>query len=166
MTRSRRNGEEALPEQQRSSPAVGQAPARFALRLFGGVELCDSVVSGARNRRLVALLAARRNEWVSKWDIINALWDGDPPNSAESTLSAMLSRLRGAREPSTSLALPNANSGNYTLTAIRKDAISTSLSFVPRNSWPIRSPTMSQHTRHSNCGVAFRLVSSRANTLY
>ena len=68
-------------------------------------------VPGAEERLLLAVLAAGVPEPVSADRLIEALWNGDPPDAALESLRAHLRRLRAALEPG----LPERSSGQYVL---------------------------------------------------
>lgn len=47
-------------------------------------------------RRALAVLAERRGEVITVGTLIDALWDGEPPERADRNVAALISRLRGA----------------------------------------------------------------------
>lgn len=49
----------------------------------------------SRHKRLLAVLLASTNDWVSTDRLIDVLWAGDPPGSARSNLHTYVYRLRG-----------------------------------------------------------------------
>ena len=75
-------------------------------------------VGGARLRRLLILLALEPGRVVSVADLVDALWEGDPPAAAGNALQALVSRLRRAVP-----GLPvDARPGGYRL-ALGRDAV-------------------------------------------
>ncbi len=65
------------------------------VRLFGGVELSDTPPEAYLERRLVAVLAARRNQQpINASDLIDVVWNSRPPKAAESSLYSKVSRVR------------------------------------------------------------------------
>jgi DNA-binding SARP family transcriptional activator len=71
-------------------------PAR--VQLLGPLELVGSdgalPVSGAKERRLLAVLAVHSGEVVADDRLVDALWDGNPPRTAAKTLQNYVLRLR------------------------------------------------------------------------
>jgi len=76
---------------------VSKAPLR--LRLLGPLtvegELSAPVPTG-KARRVLAVLAQRRGEYVPVAALVDALWDTDPPERADRNVAALVSRLRRA----------------------------------------------------------------------
>jgi DNA-binding SARP family transcriptional activator len=70
------------------------------VRVLGSLEvLCGGspvVISGAKERALVVLLALREGRIVPVERLIEWLWDGRPPASADATLRVLISRVRKA----------------------------------------------------------------------
>ena len=64
------------------------------------------VLGGRRQRWLLALLLVEPGRVVSSDRLIDELWVGDPPRSAEGTLRVYVSRLRSALGETTLLARP------------------------------------------------------------
>jgi DNA-binding SARP family transcriptional activator/tetratricopeptide (TPR) repeat protein len=69
------------------------------LRLVGTFRVVDAagaevVVGSPKARRLLALLAARRGQVVAPERLVDALWDGRPPEHPERNLATLVSRLR------------------------------------------------------------------------
>ncbi|MGH9040208.1 MAG: AfsR/SARP family transcriptional regulator, partial [Acidimicrobiia bacterium] len=70
------------------------------VRVLGTVGVADPATGthaplGSRSQRLIlAVLAARAGETVSTDVLVDALWDDDPPRTAEHTLRTYVSRLR------------------------------------------------------------------------
>jgi DNA-binding SARP family transcriptional activator len=56
-------------------------------------------LGGQKERALLALLLTRPNQVVSVGAIVDGLWGGQPPRSAEKTLQSYVVRLRRALEP-------------------------------------------------------------------
>jgi len=67
------------------------------------------LVPGAKERLLLAVLAAGAPDVQSADRIVESLWNGDPPVSARKSLQAHVVRLRSALEP----ARPKGSSGRY-----------------------------------------------------
>ena len=92
-------------------------------RLLGPIEAIRDVHSlplgGAKPRALLALLLLHANEVVSRDRLIEALWPGRPPGSAEHSLDVQVSRLRKAFAPDELLLT---RSGGYVL-EVESDAI-------------------------------------------
>src|SRR3954451_4279727 len=66
-------------------------------------------VPGAKERLLLAVLAAGAPGVASTARIVESLWNGDPPVSARKSLQAHVVRLRSALEPDR----PKGSSGRY-----------------------------------------------------
>ena len=66
-------------------------------------------IPGAKERLLLAVLAADARRVVSTERLVEALWDGDAPPSARKSLQAHLVRLRTALEPGR----PRGSTGRY-----------------------------------------------------
>lgn len=75
------------------------SPARLRLRLLGPFtvegELSAPMPTG-KARRVLAVLAQRRGEFVSVTALVEALWDGGAPERADRNIAALVSRLRRA----------------------------------------------------------------------
>ena len=78
-------------------------PRQTELRLAGafsvareGSVLPDGAVGSRKARMLLALLAVERQQRISVERIVDVLWDGEPPASAERIVASLVSRLRGA----------------------------------------------------------------------
>ena len=56
------------------------------------------VISGAKERLVLALLLLRAGEVVSRDDLVDALWGDDPPASGVKTLQGYVARVRRALE--------------------------------------------------------------------
>src|SRR5215213_10027619 len=72
-------------------------------------ELAPIVVSGAKERLLLAVLAREAPGVVSTDRLTDALWNGDPPVSAHKSLQAHVVRLRSSLEPGR----PRGSTGRY-----------------------------------------------------
>jgi DNA-binding SARP family transcriptional activator/ABC-type transport system substrate-binding protein len=92
-------------------------------RLLGPIEAVREdrslPLGGAKPRALLALLLLHANEVVSRDRLIEALWPGRPPGSAEHSLDVQVSRLRKAFAPDELLLT---RSGGYAL-EVGPDAI-------------------------------------------
>src|SRR5688572_28373780 len=66
-------------------------------------------VSGAQERLLLAVLVAGAPETLSTERLIEGVWDGRPPESADEALSVRIASLRHCLEPR----LPPHSSGRY-----------------------------------------------------
>src|SRR3954471_15590918 len=93
-----------------------QCTYRRRMRIVGlgplQVETDDRVpvlVPGAKERLLLAVLAAGAPGVVSTDSLTETLWDGDPPVSARKSLQAHVVRLRSSLEPDR----PKGSSGRY-----------------------------------------------------
>ena len=93
------------------------------LELLGGVRLfvdgAEIVMQRGRHRELLALLALRSSEPASTVALLDALWEGEAPTSAESTLYGYISLLRkaiGARHVVSA-------GGGYQLTGVTIDLL-------------------------------------------
>ena len=73
-------------------------PAPLRLRLLGPftVEGEWAPVPVGNARRVLALLAVRLGELVPLSTIVDALWEGDPPERADRNVAALISRVRRA----------------------------------------------------------------------
>jgi DNA-binding SARP family transcriptional activator len=58
--------------------------------------LADAALAGPQGRLLLAFLATRRNQPISKTQVIDALWGSRTPPSADTTINAITSKLRAA----------------------------------------------------------------------
>jgi DNA-binding SARP family transcriptional activator len=54
----------------------------------------EGALRGLQGRMLFAFLVLHRDRAVSRSELIDALWPNDAPQSAQATLSTLLSRLR------------------------------------------------------------------------
>jgi DNA-binding SARP family transcriptional activator/tetratricopeptide (TPR) repeat protein len=69
------------------------------LRLIGPFTVLGELpapVPVGKARRALAVLAERAGEFVSVADLVDALWDADPPERADRNVAALISRLRRA----------------------------------------------------------------------
>ena len=79
--------------------------ADWQIRLCGPIEIraggreLESGLPGRQGRLLLAYLAWHRDRSCPRRELIDALWPDDPPASADSALSALLSKLRRALGP-------------------------------------------------------------------
>jgi DNA-binding SARP family transcriptional activator/WD40 repeat protein len=76
-----------------------------------GDDAAPIAVPGAKERLLLAVLAAGAPATVSADRIVESLWDGQPPETARKSLQAHVVRLRSALEPDR----PKGSSGRYVL---------------------------------------------------
>ncbi|HTI43478.1 MAG TPA: BTAD domain-containing putative transcriptional regulator [Vicinamibacterales bacterium] len=58
--------------------------------------LSDGALAGPQGRLLFAFLATRRNQPISKTEVIDAVWGTRTPPSADTTINAITSKLRAA----------------------------------------------------------------------
>lgn len=69
-------------------------------RILGPVEVVDGervvALAGAKHRALLAMLLLHANEVVSTERLIDALWEGNPPETARKALQVYVSQLRKA----------------------------------------------------------------------
>jgi DNA-binding SARP family transcriptional activator/basic membrane lipoprotein Med (substrate-binding protein (PBP1-ABC) superfamily) len=72
-------------------------------RLLGALEVVDGgrrvALGGARQRALLTLLLLHRNEVLTPDRIVDDLWHGDPPRTAQHIVRVYVSQLRKALEP-------------------------------------------------------------------
>ncbi|HEU5363177.1 MAG TPA: AfsR/SARP family transcriptional regulator, partial [Gaiellaceae bacterium] len=72
-------------------------------RLLGALEVVDGgrrvALGGARQRALLTLLLLHRNEVLTSERIVDELWSGDPPRTAQHVVRVYVSQLRKALEP-------------------------------------------------------------------
>ena len=72
----------------------------IALNVLGPVEVRRGgalvPIEGLKRRQLLAVLVAARGSEVSVDRLGEALWEGEPPESARATLQSHVSRLRRA----------------------------------------------------------------------
>jgi DNA-binding SARP family transcriptional activator len=73
-------------------------------RVLGSLEAIGDdgrpvLLGGPRERALLALLLTRPNQVVPVDAIVDGLWSGQPPRTAEKTLQVYVVRLRRALEP-------------------------------------------------------------------
>lgn len=85
-----------------TAPPAEIAPAtrvylcgRVALERDGTV-LRDSALGGAQGRMLLAFLGTRRTRLASRLETVEALWGASPPPSVDTSLNAVVSKLRAA----------------------------------------------------------------------
>ena len=68
------------------------------LRLLGPFEVADGertlAIGGGRQRKLLAILALRANEFVGSERLIEELWGERPPPTAAKALQGYVSQLR------------------------------------------------------------------------
>lgn len=83
-----------------------QPAAGWYLRLVGVVKVSSTAdswesraVGSRKARTLLALLGAQRQNDVSVDQVIDALWDGAPPQEPEANVATLVSRLRGRFGP-------------------------------------------------------------------
>jgi DNA-binding response OmpR family regulator len=97
-------GAGGAPEQDGSDTELHQASERrVEYRVLGPVEVTEHgspvAVGGPKERTLLAVLLARVNAVVSVDAVVDALWSGRPPRTAERTVAAYVARLRAVVEP-------------------------------------------------------------------
>jgi DNA-binding SARP family transcriptional activator/WD40 repeat protein/energy-coupling factor transporter ATP-binding protein EcfA2 len=85
------------------APPFEPAGRGLSFRVLGPVEVVDVrgpvSVGGPKERLVLAHLLARVNTTVSVDALVEGVWAGEPPRSAERTLQAYVARLRKALEP-------------------------------------------------------------------
>ena len=86
-----------LPRAQGVVPARIQLCGRVVIELDG--RRVEAELPGRQGRVLFAYLAANRLRPVGRDELIDALWPGQVPSGADSSLSALLSKLRRALGP-------------------------------------------------------------------
>jgi DNA-binding SARP family transcriptional activator/WD40 repeat protein len=96
---------------------AGGAPrgtrARLGFRVLGSIEVVDRDhrpvgLGGPKERLVLAVLLAHANTTVSRDALIEGVWAGASPRSAERTLRSYVARLRGALAPDDDRAAGNA----------------------------------------------------------
>jgi DNA-binding SARP family transcriptional activator/WD40 repeat protein len=102
---------EVLWDAQADTPAAPVAPSGVTFRVLGTLEVDGPngaiAVGGPKERAVLALLLARANVSVSVDALVDSIWAGDPPRTAERTLRAYVARLRRALEPERASGAPN-----------------------------------------------------------
>jgi len=68
---------------------------RVTLEL-GDRALTDAALAGPQGRLLFAFLGTRRTHAISKTQVIEAVWGGETPPSADTAINALVSKLRAA----------------------------------------------------------------------
>ncbi|MGH2688835.1 MAG: AfsR/SARP family transcriptional regulator, partial [Actinomycetota bacterium] len=82
--------------------------------LRDGAEIPSAAFRGKLGRSLVALLVARRDEFLSRERLVDALWPRDPPSDPGASLKVLVSAARHALgDPS----LIATGSGGYTFSS-------------------------------------------------
>ena len=80
--------------------ALGELHSAVAFRVLGPIEaLVDGenvALGGPRQRALLGLLLLHRGRTVSTGVLIDAIWAGEPPDGAATTIRSYVSKLRGA----------------------------------------------------------------------
>jgi DNA-binding SARP family transcriptional activator len=71
-----------------------QLCGRLIIRLDG--RRVEDELPGAQGRMLFGFLALNRSRFVSREQLVEAVWDGRPPAAPETALRALLSKSRGA----------------------------------------------------------------------
>lgn len=64
------------------------------IRLFGRVSISGRPETAQKHACMLAALAARPGEPVAPADLIDKIWDGDPPTTALSVLYSQAARIR------------------------------------------------------------------------
>ncbi|MEZ5219502.1 MAG: BTAD domain-containing putative transcriptional regulator [Ilumatobacteraceae bacterium] len=87
---------------------VTEGPDR-KIRVLGGIAVGGTEVSALLERRLLAILAARRGRPAPTDDLVELLWEpnGRPPATARNALMSKVSRLRSVLGPNRLLRTPN-----------------------------------------------------------
>src|SRR6476661_10061846 len=85
--------------------------SRVELRVLGPLEVRHDgspvALRGAKPRQLLVLLAMRANRPVSSEQLIEELWEGEPPPSAATALRVHVAKLRRALEPDRGASIPS-----------------------------------------------------------
>lgn len=119
-------------------PARIQLCGRFVVEVDG----CrvEGDLPGRQGKMLFAYLAVNRRRPVARGELIDALWPDEMPNGAESSLSALLSKLRRALGPgrldgrsTVQLQLPQ---GSWLDVEAAMEAIHRAESALAREDWP------------------------------
>jgi predicted ATPase/DNA-binding SARP family transcriptional activator len=84
--------------------------ASFPVRVFGGIEIAGEPPKSLLERKLLAVLTARRNSSVTGDELADAVWDGKPPATALNTLQSKMSRIR-PRFAGTGLSITHSGNG-------------------------------------------------------
>ena len=102
-----------VPEARNPQSRESKSAARFAIlgpvRVRSGVDDLD--VGGRQQRLVLALLLARAGSVVSVSELVDAIWEEDPPTSAVNVVHRYIGRLRRLIEPD----LPVRATGRYLL---------------------------------------------------
>lgn len=80
------------PDRVAETPAQVQLCGKLVIELAGS--RVEDALPGRQGRILFAYLAVNRRRPVGRYELIDALWGEEPPTDAESSLSALLSKLR------------------------------------------------------------------------
>ena len=85
---------------------------------YDGQILRDGLLGGAQGRLLLAFLGTRRTRVAARLETVDALWGSEPPPSVDTSLNAVVSKLRAAFR---GLGVPpphgvSSDSGTYQLT--------------------------------------------------
>jgi DNA-binding SARP family transcriptional activator len=86
-----------------AGPGGAAAAWRVEFRVLGPLEVAEHgtpvAVGGPKERTVLAVLLARANGVVSLDALVDAVWSGRPPRTAERTVAAYVARLRAVVEP-------------------------------------------------------------------
>ncbi len=90
----------AYPRRNRYAKGEGGLIEPIAVRLLGPIEVCgpggSAILTGERQRSLLALLALQAGHAIGSDRLIDGLWGDDAPRTALRTLQSHLARLRQA----------------------------------------------------------------------
>jgi predicted ATPase/DNA-binding SARP family transcriptional activator/class 3 adenylate cyclase len=96
------------------------------VRLLGPLEVLSDAnpvsISGVKERALVVLLALHADRVVSAETLIEALWEPEPPPSAEASLRVLVSRVRKALATAGAIQVVRTRARGYLLDADEVDA--------------------------------------------
>src|SRR5713226_7559954 len=147
-------------------------------RILGPLEVLEDGraldLGGARQRAVVALLVLHANRVVAQEHLIDALWDGEPPETARKALQVYVSQLRkvlGRERLETKAADTCCASGRTSSISPAPSASTTAASRMRRcrSGVETRSPTSTTSTlprpRSPGCGSSASRVSSSESSV-
>jgi DNA-binding SARP family transcriptional activator len=96
------------------------------VRVLGPLEVIHDgqavAIQGAKERALVVSLALKCGRTVSRDRLVEVLWDGNPPASAEASLRVLVSRVRHALARAGAQSVIQTRPSGYVLLAVEVDA--------------------------------------------